>query len=377
MNKHRFLAFVTALLLWVLLVSCNGKKPTPPDDQSPTSPVLVGPANNGSDVGLQEALVWQCSDPNGDPLTYALYFGETNPPPLLVDKLTDTSYTVRIAEPGKTYYWKVVASDPDGNSSGSRVMTFVTTRSFQYPLAVGNRWGYDLLIVYDSLDGAFVDTMAVGEVTVVIETDTLLFDSLPVSILYEQRRDSYSTFESHTFSNNTTGGMFTYAYTNNSSVSPGKSTDMYTYTLNGQDYASTAELFLAIGTLGQHVARSADALFIEDPPVKVFAYPFEVGTRWTYRTEGSPWRIDRRVVAYEQLDIPAGKFSAFKIEWLFDFNNDGVWENIVSSTDWVAFQGLVKRETTAFDVVIRDYEQDSLGVMDFHENYTLRDFGGN
>lgn len=375
MTIPRYLTVATLLLFFALLISCSGKKPTPPDLDSPGTPALLGPSNNDTEVELDEALVWRCADPNGDSLSYALYFGETNPPPLLIDKLTDTSYVVKDIAPGITYFWKVVATDPDGNTSASRIMTFATTRSFQYPLTPGNRWGYDWAVVYDSASGTFVDSATIGEATVEVEADTVLFDSLPATILQDRTYDGRSVHESRFYSGNTDRGMFTYAYSSGSSVMPGKATEAYRVTVNGASFDSPTILLQAIRLAGQGSARAANVLYVEDPPVLVYAYPLEEGSHWTYRPTSNPWQVDRRIVDYSEIEVPAGKFKAFKIAWLVDLDNDGTPDANIVYNDWVAAEGLIRRDLLVSDVVVTGQVGDSLGVMNIHESYVLRDYG--
>ena len=58
-------------------------------------------------------LGWSCSDPDGDPLTYDVYFGTVNPPDTMVSSnQTGTTFGTSGLSGGTTYYWKVVAREP-------------------------------------------------------------------------------------------------------------------------------------------------------------------------------------------------------------------------------------------------------------------------
>src|SRR4030042_2220033 len=73
------------------------------------------PANKSTEISITPTLSWTASDPDPDDiLTYDIYFGTTNPPPLVVSNHPVTTY-----EPGEIsysikYYWKVVARDHHG-----------------------------------------------------------------------------------------------------------------------------------------------------------------------------------------------------------------------------------------------------------------------
>ena len=83
----------------------------------PTSPALIFPANGATDVSSSTKLEWIPSiDPDGDAVTYNLYFGTNvaspNYQPLVASGLTTASYTfTELLQDQQTYYWRVVAVD--------------------------------------------------------------------------------------------------------------------------------------------------------------------------------------------------------------------------------------------------------------------------
>ena len=66
-----------------------------------------------SSVNPTVTLTWVGSDPDGDTVSYNLYFGENPNPPVYMSDLAETQATVDL-EPGRTYYWKVTVSDGKG-----------------------------------------------------------------------------------------------------------------------------------------------------------------------------------------------------------------------------------------------------------------------
>ena len=91
---------------------------------APPAPALLSPADSSEQPPAQATLTWQApNDINCDPLTYMVYFGAENPPPVATFGLTETTFTTGDLLPGTTYYWRVVVSDGH-TSSGSAVWQF-------------------------------------------------------------------------------------------------------------------------------------------------------------------------------------------------------------------------------------------------------------
>ena len=93
---------------------------------APAIPSNPTPANGLTNVEITPTLSWQCSDPDGDGLTYDVYFG-TNPEPDSVKVgQTNSSYNPGILNYSTRYYWKIVAKDGKGGETSSPVWSFVT-----------------------------------------------------------------------------------------------------------------------------------------------------------------------------------------------------------------------------------------------------------
>lgn len=89
----------------------------------PFSPSLVYPTLNAQVSESNVNLAWLSSDVDGDTLSYDIYFGEDNPPILLIENVVETSYKVTVLE-GNTYYWKIVAKDNRGGESIGQIWNF-------------------------------------------------------------------------------------------------------------------------------------------------------------------------------------------------------------------------------------------------------------
>jgi len=130
-NMRRILIpafFILVLLIWSCAPTVTNLPPITPSDPSP--------ADNASDVPIDVTLSWACTDPNGDMLTYDIYFGTTNPPPLVKSDHANTSYNPGTLNYETTYYWKIVAKDGKEGVTEGPVWSFTTQESPQHTLTV-------------------------------------------------------------------------------------------------------------------------------------------------------------------------------------------------------------------------------------------------
>jgi len=98
----------------------------PGQNLPPNDPSNPQPWNGQTDVDPDADLFWTCSDPNADPLTYDVIFEAGDPTPDTVVSLdqTETTYDPGTLEAGVTYYWKIIAEDPDGLETEGPIWSF-------------------------------------------------------------------------------------------------------------------------------------------------------------------------------------------------------------------------------------------------------------
>ena len=99
----------------------------------PNPPFNPIPANNGT-ASNTPLLSWSASDPEGQPLTFDLYFGTDPTPPLVASGLTARQYFPGNLQQESRYYWRVVVSDGQYATSGP-------TWVFQVGIPVGGSQG--------------------------------------------------------------------------------------------------------------------------------------------------------------------------------------------------------------------------------------------
>ena len=102
---------------------------TPASGFPPGAPRNPSPADDSIGVPIDVTLVWQCSEPDNDPLTFDIYLGYGPYLNLADSNLTVPSYVPDSLGFGITYNWKVVAWDDDRHHTDGPVWHFTTVDS--------------------------------------------------------------------------------------------------------------------------------------------------------------------------------------------------------------------------------------------------------
>jgi hypothetical protein len=103
-------------------------------DDPPYIPSDPNPENGAKDVPIDSVLHWTGGDPNsGDTVTYNICLGESLPPPIVAEGISNTNYDPELENPTPTiYYWQVVAEDNHGVKTYGPIWNFTTER-LTYP----------------------------------------------------------------------------------------------------------------------------------------------------------------------------------------------------------------------------------------------------
>jgi hypothetical protein len=91
------------------------------------------PINESSNISLTTDLSWTGGDPNGDPVTYNVYFGTTTLPPKVGNNQSALLYNPPTLNYNTSYYWRIIAWDNHGSSNESPLWEFTTGLKLNTP----------------------------------------------------------------------------------------------------------------------------------------------------------------------------------------------------------------------------------------------------
>ena len=93
----------------------------------PYTPNSASPSNGTSRVSINTALSWVGGDPDeNDNVTYKIYFGTGENPPLISGNQTGNSYDPGALNYDTVYHWRVVARDNHGITTNGSTWSFTT-----------------------------------------------------------------------------------------------------------------------------------------------------------------------------------------------------------------------------------------------------------
>jgi len=104
-------------------------------------------------------------------------------------------------------------------------------------------------------------------------------------------------------------------------------------------------------------------------PRKALLYPYSPDTLWDYNPNDSNVRIARKYLGKEKVASNAGTFECFKVQWLRDWDLDGIWDKDWEQNDWISPQyGLIKRFSRLYD--FEEYNEGGIvAKFDWVEEY--------
>lgn len=222
--------------------------------------------------------------------------------------------------------------------------------SFHYPLEVGRKWHYY---------GEFYTSDPLTRITRSSEVQVADFIVLPSHTrgyrLHEVMIENNEEYVSDTYFSNEEDGFYHHGYEGGSFASPLKGTlngvSHEQYRFNGRTFNSLTELLAQLKGNGLTASsKSLNEPCFYDPPLRSIEFPPKVDHQWNFRPAGEPFLIDKRIVGYGPITVIAGTLHAFEIEWLYDIDADGAYDENIRFTDYISGEGLVKRRIELFDI---------------------------
>jgi PKD repeat protein len=97
-------------------------------NQAPNAPSNPNPSNGVKGVDINADLSWNCSDPDGDSLTYDVYFEADDPTPdvLVSNNQSENSFDPGTMDLDTIYYWEIVSWDSWGALTSGPIWNFTT-----------------------------------------------------------------------------------------------------------------------------------------------------------------------------------------------------------------------------------------------------------
>jgi hypothetical protein len=105
-------------------------------NEPPGTPANPSPLDGADSVAADVVLSWGAADPEDDPLTFDVFFGTTNPPPLQDHQGATTYNPPGNLDGNRTYYWSITARDDHGNATEGPVWSFTTGQGINEPPTV-------------------------------------------------------------------------------------------------------------------------------------------------------------------------------------------------------------------------------------------------
>ena len=249
--------------------------------------------------------------------------------------------------------------------------------SFIYPLKVGNQWEYDRTFSTfnfrpDTSDNnQYTDTTITSSVIIQIIKKEPAPDSSNIFVFQGTLNENNLTIIYDSYYANLDSGLYFYTYSDPGFVIP-KAALNHNMLFKGRYFNSIREITSYItNAVPKNYVLIGSSIY-ENPPLQSLKYPLKSGSQWTYRYPGNPWHIDKKILNYERVKVPAGSFNCFKIQWLFDINQDSVWDDDIIFYDYVSEKGLIKRSILFKDIIVTGEQQpDSIGLIDAKDESIL------
>lgn len=252
--------------------------------------------------------------------------------------------------------------------------------NFTYPLTVGNSWQYNRTISmeYDEIgiNNGLDDESYTNTALVEICDEETIFDNQPVYNMKTTINDGGYVINGHNFYNNSDTKCMSYGYTAAHVITPKRERKYSHLKFHNRTFHTPEDIIYWLETSKMNRTTAVDS--IVNDPVKIYEYPLVEGNQWTYRSETSdqiPWRIDKQVTGWEEIETEAGDFWAWKINWYNNpFNEGKDWDETIETVEYVSDQGLLKRIWRISGIEVYNSAGELIGTQTFIDAIELVDY---
>lgn len=248
---------------------------------------------------------------------------------------------------------------------------------FVYPLEIGNKWDYHYNYSYiiTKSDGIIDSILCEGVVEIEIIGTQILYDSISTYISKEYTNGTWyggigseidtiyvDEYEYNKFIRNELDGLFQYA-----SVFNGIDISIKhkIYPTNVYFNSIREDLLYTI----KEETRNDTTYF--DPPRQSLNYPLYVGLEWIFaQDEHFEISNKNKVTGKETIEVPAGSFDCYQIQYLIDLDGDGNWDDDLTHFNYVCEKGIIKETWISENQLILDENGHYFGTA--YSNYDLQ-----
>ena len=351
---------VAALLTAFMLAGgCSSDRITQPDPNSPSVPTAENPPNGALDYPAAVSFEWDCSDPLGDSLTFDFYLSNGHHLQKVASGLKAPDYRISTLRPSTEYHWRVVAHSRSGRSTRSPTWRFETWEHPVIPVVAGARWRYQVEVAEFNVRGA-TGPAAIPDTILRISVHTVgpqfrdasgnwahagtVVDSTYDPLVYV----SQSSFVAA----NTETGYYLIA----GKTAPATPAAEAGYRFRGERYATLLDVQQWLRELVVNTrpgVRAADDLLGYAPDL---VYPPEVGREWVVSGQIGSGVIKKRISGRETVELGGHSVECTVVEWSFDLDADGLWDEDIEIREYYSTEGLVYTVAVVRDVRKTTYE---------------------
>jgi hypothetical protein len=220
------------------------------------------------------------------------------------------------------------------------------SKTFTYPLALGNQWTYSTVLTWEHGDPIRVDTLFGNSDTMTLtvdQLDTIRPGVLSYTIHGVDARYMPDEIPEFTYLN-LPEGLYLLSWKRVMSDAEAMMPRRVPYTPDSISSNPPLAGFLDMPRLAAALANPAGLTVCQgDVPADtlplVLAYPQHSGMVWTYRdsTDARPDRIEKVIEGQETITTPAGTFDCWRIRFIYTPPRD------FDLIDYVSPEGLIRR----------------------------------